>query len=219
MKITKYGAIIETDTHIGKWVEETGRLDFDQSFFKAIRQFVKPNMCIVDAGANIGAYTYGFSKMLNTYGSIHAFEPLPNVYECLKHNTKDLKNVKTYNLALGSKKGVVNMITEENIGASRISNEGNIKVNIIDLDSVELNKCDLIKVDIEGFEIDFLEGAKKTIFKYKPVLIMEVNKIQLERQGRSVNELFDKLNSLGYLYRNIYPNEGLTDVQFDIVCY
>lgn len=223
MKILDYSvAIIDTDTHIGKWVQEHGKLDFDNSFFKAISKYVKNDMTIVDVGANIGAYSYGFYKLLGANGVIHCFEPLPHVYECLEYNVNQFKSkakIYTYNEALGSKVGKAKMVTDVNVGASRISSEGDIEIKLNTLDSYNLPKCDLIKVDIEGYEVDFLEGAKHTITKYKPIIIMEVNGIQLERQGKTQRQLFNVLTGLGYNFSNIYPSEGMTGLQFDIICF
>jgi len=60
---TKEGwAILENDTHIGLWVQQNKRLDFDQNSLPVVLPYIKAGDTVVDIGANIGAYSYAFFK-------------------------------------------------------------------------------------------------------------------------------------------------------------
>jgi hypothetical protein len=77
-----------------------------------------------------------------------------------------------------------------------VENTGEL-VNIITLDSLNLGKISLIKVDIEGYEKEFLEGAKNTILKNKPNIIIEIHKDDKEKDVKKL------LTDFGYTINNI----------------
>lgn len=217
MEITKQGfAVIENDTHIGKWVKENKRLDFDQNAIPLILKHININDFVVDAGANIGAYSYAFLKKANF---VLSFESNPEAYECLKYNLKSFENSFCYNLALGSMAGKVEIVKDINAGASHCKMSPNGTVDMITIDSFNLQKCDFIKIDCEGFEVDILRGAIKTIQKFHPKMYIEVNRGALERAGATASDLFNFLDLFNYKYENIYSHEPMQGEQFDIICF
>ncbi|MES2592401.1 MAG: FkbM family methyltransferase [Bacteroidota bacterium] len=221
MKITQQGfAVLENDTHIGKWVEENKRLDFDQNAQPRINSYLKKGDVIIDAGANIGCYSYGFMSVIGDSGFIHAFEPSAKTFDCLVHNMSQFKNVHLYSYALGKKSGYVKVVEEnDNVGMNFCENTDRVNADckVITIDSLNLNKCDFIKIDVEGFELDVLIGASQTIDTFKPKMYIEINSHTLKRAGINSGHIFDWLNIHGYTYKNIYPGQGLTDDQFDII--
>lgn len=217
MKITRHGfAIIEGDTHLGKWAEESGRLDHDQSALPQVLPFIPIGGIVVDVGANIGTHTIAYARKADR---VFAFEPFPPAYECLEHNMKSLHNVEIFKIALGSKKGKAKIAcTNENYGMASISEEGE-EIEVNTLDSLFKSKIDFIKIDAEGFEIEILEGGKNAIGKSKPVMYIEVNEHTLRLKGHTKQDLLDRIEGLGYSYRNIYPGHGFEDDQFDVICF
>jgi FkbM family methyltransferase len=218
MKITDNGiAIIESDTHICKWIKESGRLDHDQNMLPLVGKYISPGDVIIDIGAYVGDHTIYYSKKVGSRGKVLAFEPNPEAFECLKHNMKAYENTECYNLAIGEKVGKIAIDNScVNKGMAHIK-EGN-DIDVITLDLVSVSKLNLIKIDCEGFEIEVLKGAKKTIEYFKPVLLIEINDATLNRYGKDRKEIFDILNSYGYTYSNIYKGQGLSDSQLDIIC-
>ncbi len=148
----------------------------------------KPKLCI-DIGANIGNY----SKYLleNSLTKIIAFEPMPQSFKelhNLKKKYKDRLNI--YNVGVGDKQtNKILYYDKNNLQWANFNSEVNsidylrnnnkkIKCKINTLDNLlkkkikfKINKIDLIKIDTEGFELEVLEGAKKTIKKLKPKYI------------------------------------------------
>ena len=179
---------------------------------------------ILDIGANIGCHTIAMAQ-INPNRIIHSFEPQQYQFYALNTNliNNKLYNVKTYNVALGNKKdisrfpaGFSNPDFKNFGGASLLPNyhyihddgnqyEGSKKifentgeiVNIITLDSLNLNKIALIKVDIEGYEKEFLEGAKNTILANKPNIIIEIHKDDKEKDVKKL------LTEYGYTINNV----------------
>lgn len=217
MKITKEGfAVLENDTHIGKWVEEHGRLDFDQNSLPFILKYIPNDAVVIDAGANIGCYSYAFKDKALL---VICFEPNEEIFKCLDYNLRPFHNVIVYNEALGSKFGFVKTVTEnDNVGMTYCKDAEN-GIQIKTIDSMKLNKCDFIKIDVEGYELEVLKGAIETITKYKPKLYIEINTHTLKRKELTPLDIFDFLYKHNYKFKNIYPHGNMEGDQYDIICW
>jgi len=211
-------AIIESDNFISKWVKQTGRLDHDQNMLPLLKEFIKEGDYVIDAGAYIGDHAAFYSKRVGDIGKVLAFEPLLLAFKCLEHNMRKYSNVYTYNNFLSNRKDKIKgiSINFNNPGASHLC-EGNHIVSMT-IDEINLPKCDFIKIDVEGAELDVLVGAQHTINKYKPFLLVEINEGALKRSGISSEILIEHIKSLGYICRNIYAEQKMEGQQFDIIC-
>ena len=143
---------------------------------------------ILDIGAQTGLYTL-FAKFLPN-ADFYSFEPYKPSFEQLNNNVKlnEITNVKTFNLAISDKKEIKTLKVPYNhkglntLGDNPVRFEKNSYENIVvETDTIdnlffEKNiKIDFIKCDIEGWEYFMLQGAKKTINKWKPDLFLEFN--------------------------------------------
>lgn len=213
MKITKHGfAVIEGDTHISKWAEESGRLDHDQNMLPLVLQHIKPGDLVIDAGAYIGDHTIAYA---NAGAMVFAFEPNPEAFKCLEHNLGDEAILFNYGLADKERHYSVNS-NNANYGMAYLSEGGDVPV--ITIDSLNLPRLDFIKIDVEGMELNVLKGGEISIVLHKPVMLIEINRATLERNGSSADKIFQWLTSHGYYFRNIYPDQNLEGEQFDILC-
>ena len=131
--------------------------------------YVGPPRVAIDAGAHVGIFSRRFAKF---FQSVWAFEPDAENYACLLLNTKDLAHVKPIKAALGSEPGSCSMRVDAqaNSGARGITLGGNIPVMTID--ELDLT-VSIIKIDTEGFEAQVIAGARKTLTRDRPVLIVE----------------------------------------------
>lgn len=215
MKITPQGfAVIEGDSHIGKWSQEERRLDHNHSLRNRLEQIVPKGGVIVDAGAYIGDMTVYFSDWASM---VYAFEPNEKAFECLIHNMRDKENVKCLFAALGETAGTCGIEEpNNNFGMARVKEGGSVPV--LTLDSLNLQNVSFIKMDIEGFELFALQGAKKTIERCRPDLLLEINKGALHRFGITEHDVFDWLTNMGYSFENVYPEDKLDGIQFDVYC-
>jgi FkbM family methyltransferase len=215
MKILPNGiAVIEGDTHHAKWVQECGSLIHDPWFAEKITRHLKPGSVAVDGGANIGTLT---RAMLDAGAKVLAFEPNSQAYECLVHNCPQAI---TFQAGLNCERGYAIMNRQDNAGASYLSvgGMGDAAVILRVLDEYELSQCDLIKLDIEGYELKALQGARVTIELFHPVLILEINRGALERAGDSPEAIFEFLEDKGYSWEIIQPDCKRYDPQYDIIC-
>jgi len=219
MKIVNGIAVLEDDSHISQWVIETNRLDHDQYFLKHIDPFIPIGGVVLDIGAYIGDHTIYYLNKVGANGKVLAFEPNKRSFECLNYNLGSYKNCQLFNNPVSNVKKYFDVVEpNENIGMAFIQDGKQVESIIID--DLNLDKVDFIKIDVEGFEIEVLEGCKKTLEKFSPTLIIEVNTHTLNRFGLSKENLFNKLKEMGYLFKNIYNWISITDSgdQFDILC-
>ena len=220
MKLTKLPsgrtiATIEGDTHIGKWAIEAGRLDHDQNMLPLLKPYIPKGGVVVDAGAFIGDHTVYYARCVGPSGHVHAFEPNLAAFECLHYNTNGLP-VTVYHAGLSDKDGAAGIATAMNAGASHLKDGKGCK--LIALDSLGLDRLDFFKLDVEGFEVMALRGAKDTIARCKPVMLIEVNTAALQRQGYEPLHIFAQLHMHGYQWRNVYRAQPIAGEQFDILC-
>ena len=216
MKIVNGIAVIERDTHLSKWVIEHKRLDFDQNQIPTYLPYFKKGGTFVNIGANIGCYAYAFVELAK---EIHCFEPNPEAFECLKYNLSKYDNVSLYNIGISDKMDAFKLNnSSDNVGMAYLEENQICDIFTKSIDMLELQSCDFILMDCEGFELKALKGAEKTIKKFSPVMVIEINDMTLERQGITRKDIFDFLDKNNYLYRNIYPNQSLNEYQMDIIC-
>ncbi len=167
----------------------------------------------LDIGVYRGVYSL---KLSQNFNQIHAFEPNPLLFPYLNINLKKIiKNINLYNLALSDKSGETELklpirsksIFKENIeelyqlGAASIHPENKFKnfekvqVKVEKLDNILINNIGFIKIDVEGHELEVIEGAKKTITKNKPILLIEIEK---RHSNRPVEETIARIGNLKY---------------------
>jgi FkbM family methyltransferase len=165
------------------------------------------NFTVFDVGTNNGALLLRLSKEVHK-GYVYGFEPDPvNYHRCLNNIAlNNPKNAQVFNVALGASSGeaYINIVDNRNLGMNKIvynSDSGN-KIDVTTLDEfVESNnvkKIDIIKIDTEGFEMNVLEGAINILRKFHPVLFIEVDDNNLIQQGSSAKKLVGFLENLGY---------------------
>jgi len=164
-----------------------------------ISNLVKNNQNSIDIGANLGLFTFFMSRASK---HVFAFEPNPYPLENLKGLVDS--NVTVLPIALGNNDGPVEIKIPHHRkgwssnGASLASKEINdgkiINIQCRKLDSLNIENIGLIKIDVEGFEIEVIRGAKDTILKNKPVMIIENETVHT----KDTNELFTTMNEFGY---------------------
>lgn len=189
----------KNDIYIGKSIEKYG--EFSHLEAELFEQICKENDNIIEVGANIGAHTVYLSKLVKN-GVVIAFEPQRVVFQNLCANValNSLLNVHTFQQAVGDiEEDIVipecDFTKTNNFGGINIENSlrGSV-VKKIKLDSFvnKLSSLKFLKVDVEGMEIPVINGSKKLIEKFKPIIYIEN-----DRQEHS-QKLIELLWSLDY---------------------
>lgn len=176
---------------------------------ECLERFVKPGAVVYDIGAQAGFYTLFFSCLAGAKGLVYAFEPFAeNVRNLIAHiQLNRLKNVRIIQAAVGSADGVSGMTVDRSRFMNFIIplNDAMLVVPTLSLDKAidtyGFRPPDVIKMDIEGGESSALEGARRTLERYKPALFIALHGIQnstlvsslLRELGYSIHALDDGL--------------------------
>lgn len=138
----------------------------------------------VDVGANIGLTALVLAKACQA-SKIIAIEPVATTYAFLKQNLQanQANVVSTYNTGLGAKDASISMyVNDDNLATAFVldyeeKGEGNIPVTTLDavLQDAKVAAVDFLKIDVEGFELEVLKGAEKSLATYKPIVLLEMN--------------------------------------------
>ncbi len=216
---TKEGIhVLANDTHLSRWIEDHGRLDIAKHEISFFSKYIPKGGVVVDAGACLGDHTATYAELVGPTGFVFAFEPHPDTCEALRLNFQAAHNVVVSNVALGSAHTDASMNLSPNIGASYIAPEGCL-VPMRKLDEYSFPRLDFVHLDCEGMEVDVIWGAIKTIAKFKPVMVLEVNHDCLARYGQSEKELAEILGILGYRWEELHAHHGPHLDQRDIICF
>jgi len=165
--------------------------------------FLRKDDLFVDIGANIGSYTILAGGHVGA--KVLSIEPLPKTFEHLKRNiavNQISDNVTAYNLALGNEKGQLSFTTTldtmNHVATASDTNTISVPVETLDTILEKENDPVLLKIDVEGFETDVLNGAESTLKKNSlKAIIIELNGSGL-RYGYDETLLHEKLLSGGY---------------------
>lgn len=174
----------------GAWLLDHGNGCVPEAFrsFEILKE--RPNPVIFDVGANIGCFTTLLARVLPN-STIHAFEPQRHVFQMLSGNIaiNNFYNVHTINCAVSNYNGTLDIEepdpmqpcdfgTYSLVHQNTYTPSGRKRVcDVITLDKYvekhNIERVDFIKIDVEGMDIDVLEGARKIIEAHKPTLFVE----------------------------------------------
>jgi FkbM family methyltransferase len=230
---TKQGARFKVD--LSDWMGYAAYFNMKIEWYDTLFSLVKPGMVILDIGANIGFTALNMAKLAKDKGIVYAFEPDEYNHKALLHNLQMNAglNVKPVKLGLGNTTAQLKLsINEGNRGINKITEsvtEGKYGVvNIVKLDDfvtdTRINKIDLIKIDTEGYEVNILKGAEKTLLKFKPVLFIEIDEEHLVEQHSSAKDTIAYIKSLGYEITSdktgkvVDVNDDFINCHFDVIC-
>ena len=179
----RYGRFLvpPADQYVGRALQRYG--EYSQVELDLLLQFVTPMTRVVIAGGNIGAFVVPFAQHA---GEVVVFEPQRWVYQLLCANVvlNGLTNVRAYWAGLGAKKGAVRVPVlrpdiDNNFGALELEAVQNVPgdvVPILTLDQVPNVDVGLLTIDVEGMELQVLQGAEQTIKRCTPIVFFEADR-------------------------------------------
>lgn len=186
---------------------------FEPHMVELFDSLIKPADTVLDIGANIGCTAILFGSRAN---KVVSFEPSPSTYRFLEKNVQasGLNNVELKNVGLGKSAGRFELtFAANNRAGGFVSNKMQASaghqvesIEIVQgdafLEELGITRVDFIKIDVEGFERDVIEGLGKTISTSRPIVTLELNHWCLNVfQRTSVPDFFDFLRSVfPYLY-------------------
>jgi FkbM family methyltransferase len=201
---------IDRSRTMGASIYWTGFHEFRELLF--LHDFLKKDMVLLDVGANVGEYTLFAAKRLIN-GKVISFEPMPALRGLLDENIRlnNFQNVKLQSYGLADIEGNFPIYTTEDIANEGLSTffpsdnlkQRSIHVEVKTLDreceSLQLDRLDFIKMDIEGSELKALQGAHNTIQHFRPLIMIEISDVTYLAAGYSTKDVSTFFSSLNYL--------------------
>ena len=173
------------------------RTFFEEEQLADIRKVIPPEAVVVDAGANIGNHSVFFALIAGAR-QVHAFEPMRVAFSTLQRNIalNGLgERVTAHNVAVGAAAGSADLLryVEHNTGGTVLGLDRPGLYPVAPIDSLGLERCDFLKIDVEGNQLAALAGAAQTIARCRPMIWVE---LRAKRQEFAEGEA--KLRELGY---------------------
>lgn len=186
-------------------------LNIEKTEYAIIGSLISPEDWVIDVGANIGDYTMIFSNLVGQKGRVIAMEPVPKTFELLAANAQlfPYQNVTLINMAASDKSSIVRISIpffksglQNYYQASISENSADLNVMSIPIDSLPIpHGIRLVKIDVEGHELQVLQGMINIIKRDYPALIVETNS----------EHVIEFLRNYGYTKENI---DGIDNVIF-----
>jgi len=194
----------DDNDHITKQIKQAG-VFYELKMLEDIRGRITPDSVIIDIGANIGNHTVYFGLFCNR-ARVFSFEPNPDAVAILNTNVEinNLSNsVTVFPMALGSEfgRGEIILPCEGNQGMAKVEKSaiGNIQIKTLDSLLLDrLDRCDVIKIDVEGMELEVLKGSEEILRRFKPMLYIEC---ATEAEHSAVSEY---LARFGYQSKQVF---------------
>jgi FkbM family methyltransferase len=197
----------------------------DRAERKLLRKILSPGDVAVDAGANIGIYTRFLSLCVGPTGCVHSFEPSPENFRRLQAATRKLPNVRLSQAAVGesSRRSRLYISDKLNVDHRAYVPEGEsrhtVPIEMIALDDYfkPAERVDLIKMDIQGYELHALRGANRVLADNPGIkLLFEFWPYGLKQAGASWVELIEALKQKRKLIQQV-SGKGLTAFDFESI--
>jgi FkbM family methyltransferase len=187
---------------------QTGAIDkntfYDNLTFEIIRQVLRPKSICVDVGCNYGEI---LTVMMQAapQGKFYAFEPLPDIYHWLSEHFHQAHNLHLYDLALSNQAGeksfnyviddpaLSGFTRRDYFGIEHQDTQITVKTKRLDDIVLPREKIALIKIDVEGAELEVLQGSVATIARCKPVILFEHGWGAANVYGTKPEDIYDLL--------------------------
>jgi len=185
------------------------------------RQHYGTGVFAIDCGANVGIHTVEWSKLMTDWGWILSIEAQERLYYALAGNValNNCFNVQAIRAAVGATDGVINIPKLDFFQPARFGSlelkprQGTefigqkvsydqsdlVQVPAMRLDSLNLSRVDFIKLDVEGMEVETLEGAKQLLSKHRPFLVIEIIKSDQAKMAALLRSLGYNIYRLGHM--------------------
>jgi len=189
----------------------------DRAERQVLRRILLAGAVVVDAGANIGIYSEFLSRCVGPTGVVHSFEPSPDNFKRLHAATRKLSNVRLSQAAVGEHSGNSELYLSDKLNVDHRAYMANgdsrrtVPIEMVALDDYFKpgERVDLIKMDIQGYELHALRGANRVLEDNPDIkLLVEFWPYGLKRAGANWVDLIAALEQKGMAIRQV-SSEGL----------
>ena len=182
-----------------------------------LRKILFQGAIVADVGANIGIYSQFLSSCVGPTGLVHSFEPSPVNFRRLSAATRDLSNVRLTQAVIGERSGECKLYVSDKLNVDHRAYETDDSRRVIPIEMIALDdyfktgqRVDLIKMDIQGYELHALRGAQRVLQENSDInLLLEFWPAGLEQAGVSWETLVEMLQRSG-MTLTLVRTDGLT---------
>jgi len=223
LKASRHGQFLylRADRYIGRALELYGEYcEAESAVFGLI---AGPGDVVVEMGANIGAHTVALGRQVGPQGQVLAFEPQRVIFQILCANLalNNILNVRAIQAGVGEAAGAMVVpaldyaYPDWNFGGVSLAADGEGEtVPVVALDSFELPRLKLIRIDVEGMEVPALLGARGQIARHRPVLYVENDRA--DKSAALISTIMAMGYDLWWHIAPIYRADNYQGVPFDI---
>jgi FkbM family methyltransferase len=209
------------DLDLGEMIDVSILLEqFERDVADAIESICRPGWNVLDIGANIGAHCLRLAKVVGQEGAVYAFEPTDYAFSKLKRNVSlnPFQNINLYQLAFSNEN-----VTGKTIECRSSWRTDGVKtvqsavVEFIRLDDwmerESVAKVDLVKLDVDGAEFQILDGGRRVIDRYRPVVLIEVGAWHFLYSDENPLRILADMGYRFWCARTGYEYASLSDVR------
>jgi len=171
--------LFASDSGISKWMTD-GITVWEAGIVKLFQDHFPVGRNVIDAGANLGLHSIALAKQATRGEKIYALEPHPEIFSLTLNNCRNHPNIECINRAASDRETefyMPSILTWENAGGAGVSQEnhqGYLPVRGLRIDSLGLKNIGLMKIDVEGHELECIQGASETLQRDRPILVVEI---------------------------------------------
>ena len=189
LKQCKYGWMLFGGPYIGKCFELYGQ--YSESEVSVMRAFLREGATVIDVGANIGDLTIPLAKIVGPSGRVYAIESHPETFNVLCANLalNAISNTRPMNVFIATS----DKVSTDGVWGEFAYVSETWKTQFTSLDALELDACDLIKVDVDGKELEVLRSGEMQIERHRPIIYFEN-----DDRASSADLLSYLIDTLGY---------------------
>ena len=232
--ITTYDTTLKIKVDLCDWIQQQIYfLDYsDQNGINFLKKTLQKGDYFLDIGANIGGFSLVASKLVGDNGKVFAFEAVEHIKRRLDDNIKrnKLKNITVVKGAVFDKNTELELFlsNKKNSGMSSIlrhTNESGLKETVMGIriddffKNEKIPKIKLIKLDIEGAEINAITGMAETLSRYKPIVLMEISDGIISNSSYEKDSIFTLMKTFNYICQSIDKQGNIIDTKENQVDY
>lgn len=183
---------------------------------EVVRDNLPPGGVFYDVGANVAFFGLIAARIVGDAGAVYAFEPIPHIAAEARANAErnGLANLEVLEMAAGDREGDATLTVTRHPGGATLSAAdagddatGTANVRTVRIDGLvadgTIRPPNVVKVDVEGVELEVLDGLRDTLAKHRPVLVCELDASTAEGVASKVARTTSLLAEMGYAVREL----------------
>ncbi len=200
---------------------------YELETLKCLQKYIHKDMVVFEIGANIGSHSFEIAKILNPgAGKVYCFEPTEYAFHKFMNNYRlnSFHNIIVEKLALSDQEYSQTITPTQTLDTMAFTASWDIKdresknripqeIRFTRLDTYVAENAiphiDLLKIDVDGYELKVLKGGKHIINQCKPVIIIELSACMLHYIGDTLEELLALLSSMEYCFQPVYSQRQM----------